>query len=38
MQRQLKVIGVRQFINLLKMYESWSKPAGIDHIKWGEEI
>jgi len=38
LQKVLKTIGIKQFINRLKMYATWTKPEGIDHIKWGEEI
>jgi hypothetical protein len=37
-QKELKVIGMKQFFHMLKLYSKWTKPPGMGHIKWGEEI
>jgi hypothetical protein len=37
-QKPLKIIGIRQFLHRLKLYSKWTKPQGLGHIKWGEEI
>lgn len=37
-QKELKILGVKQFLYRLRLYSKWTKPAGSGQIKWGEEI
>jgi hypothetical protein len=37
-QPKVKVVGILQFIHILKKYSGWKKPLEISEIKWGEEI